>query len=52
VHELELELAVGDMVQIGDYMLTVIDTDGQEVSFRVDTLESQLLASTAGRPGK
>ena len=31
----ELELAVGDAVQIGDYTLTVIDLENGEVTFRI-----------------
>jgi hypothetical protein len=36
----ELELAVGDAVRVGDYLLTVVDIDGQDVGFRVDPGES------------
>lgn len=32
----ELELTVGDTFQVGEYLVTVIDTDGEDVSFRVD----------------
>lgn len=32
----ELELTVGDTFQVGEYVVTVIDTDGEEISFRVD----------------
>ncbi len=31
----ELELAVGDVVQIGDYTVTVIDLENGEVTFRI-----------------
>lgn len=31
-----VELAVGDVLRIGDHTLTVIDIDGSEVSFRLD----------------
>lgn len=31
----ELELAVGDVIQIGDYTVTVIDLESGEVTFRV-----------------
>lgn len=34
--ELTIELSVGDVVQIGNQLLTVIDVDGDEVSFRID----------------
>jgi hypothetical protein len=40
VQEQEIELAVGDVVQIGQYTVTVIDIDGPEVSFRIDSSES------------
>ena len=30
------ELSVGDVLHIGDTVLTVIDIDGPEVSFRMD----------------
>lgn len=32
----ELELGVGDVVRVGDFLLTVVDIDGQDVGFRVD----------------
>jgi len=31
----ELELTVGDVVQIGEYTLTVIDLENGEVTFRI-----------------
>lgn len=31
----ELELAVGDVIQIGDYTVTVIDLENGEVTFRI-----------------
>ena len=34
--EQTIELSVGDIVHIGDRTLTVIDIDGDEVSFRID----------------
>jgi hypothetical protein len=34
--EITLELAVGDVVVIGNRTLTVIDIEGSEVHFRVD----------------
>lgn len=36
VPEITLELAVGDVVIIGNRTLTVIDIEGSEVHFRVD----------------
>jgi hypothetical protein len=31
-----MDLAVGDALQIGDCVMTVIDIDGDEVAFRID----------------
>lgn len=39
--ETELELTVGDTFQVGEYLVTVIDTDGEEISFRVDEVDTQ-----------
>ena len=32
----EFELSVGDILQLGDHSVTIIDIDGQNVSFRID----------------
>lgn len=32
----ELELSVGDVVQIGEYTVTVMDIENGEVTFRVE----------------
>ena len=36
----ELDLAVGDVLQLGDKTVTVIDIDQGEVTFRIDDGES------------
>ena len=36
----ELELTVGDVIQIGDYTVTVIDLDNGEVTFRIQEPDS------------
>jgi hypothetical protein len=41
VQEYELELSIGDVLQVGDCTVTVIDIEGSEVSFRVDSQESE-----------
>jgi len=41
VREEEFELSVGDMLIIGDHIVTVIDVDGAEASFRIDKSETQ-----------
>jgi hypothetical protein len=41
VQELSFELSVGDVLQIGDQLVTVVDIDGPDVTFRIDSLESQ-----------
>lgn len=35
-----MDLAIGDLVVIGNQVLTVIDIDGEEVSFRLDSAPS------------
>jgi hypothetical protein len=56
VHEQEIELSIGEVVQIGDYVVTVVDIDGPEVSVRIDPVESdELVLSGQDRkapPGK
>lgn len=36
MQEYELQLSIGDVVRIGNVTLTVIDIEGDEVSFRID----------------
>jgi hypothetical protein len=36
VHELELELEVGEVLTLGDYTLTLLDIDGNDVCIRID----------------
>lgn len=33
----EFELSVGDVLQIGEHTVTVVDIDGTDVSFRIDS---------------
>lgn len=37
MREYEFELSVGDVIEMGEYTMTVIDIDGEEVSFRLDS---------------
>ena len=41
MQEQEIELSVGDVLELGDHTLMVIDIDGSEVSFRIDANELQ-----------
>jgi hypothetical protein len=41
----ELVLSLGDTVLVGDRELTVIDIDADEVTFRVDNSEDDLILS-------
>ena len=50
--EQTIELSVGDVVYIGDRTLTVIDIDGDEVSFRVDELSAAAQQPAAQPPRK
>lgn len=42
-----MNLAVGDSLQIGDRLMTVIDIEGDEVSFRIDQIELDCLQTAA-----
>lgn len=37
VQQLEFELAVGESIQVGDQLLTVIDVGESEISVRIDS---------------
>lgn len=39
VQEVEIELHLGETIQVGDNFYTVIDIDGGEVNIRVDSFE-------------
>jgi hypothetical protein len=41
----ELVLSLGDTVLVGDRELTVIDIDDDEVTFRVDSTDEELILS-------
>jgi hypothetical protein len=36
VHELELELEVGEVLTLGDYTLTLLDIEGDDVCIRIE----------------
>jgi len=38
MRERDLELAVGDTLRVGDYLLTLLDVEGDEVTLRIDEL--------------
>jgi len=38
MREYEFELAVGDSLLIDDQILTVVDIDGEDISFRLEEL--------------
>ena len=40
VQEYEFELSVGDVLHIGERQFTVLDIEGLEVSFRIDSDDS------------
>ncbi len=42
VREYEFELSVGDVLQVGESRFTIIDIDGLEVSFRVDSDDTRI----------
>ena len=44
----EFDLVVGDVLQVGDATVTVIDIDDGEVTFRVDNIDSLQEDGTSG----
>ena len=44
----EFELAEGDSIRVGNRILTVIDIDGDDVSFRVETIDVLETEGVAG----
>lgn len=48
MQDINLELMIGDAVQIDDVIYTVIDIDNGAVSFRIDFIES--LEETGAAP--
>ncbi|HUQ71183.1 MAG TPA: hypothetical protein VM165_16770 [Planctomycetaceae bacterium] len=46
MQQIELELAAGDVVRIGDHWLTVVEFDGDEVLLRLSDLDSDADGST------
>ncbi|MEX0702718.1 MAG: hypothetical protein WD069_11550 [Planctomycetales bacterium] len=39
--EHELELSIGEVLQIGEYTVTIVDIEGAEVGFRIDSLDDE-----------
>lgn len=43
----EIDLAAGDTLRIGRHLITVLDVDGDQVTFRIENLETgELLIQT------
>jgi hypothetical protein len=43
----EIDLAAGDSLRIGQHVVTVLDVDGDQVTFRIENLETgELLIQT------
>lgn len=47
MQEQEVELCVGDTFQIGDCLVTVVDIDGEDVTFRIQD-DSDTVCLTGG----
>lgn len=44
----ELDLTAGESVQIGQHLITVLDVDGDQVTFRIENMETgDLLIQTS-----
>ncbi len=47
----ELDLSAGDSFRIGQHVITVLDVDGDQVTFRIENLETgELQIQTAPPP--
>ena len=44
-----VELLVGESVRVGEYVVTVIDVDGPEISFRIDSPEDERASGNSVR---
>jgi hypothetical protein len=42
VQEIEIELGIGDAVQVGESLYTVVDIENGEVCFRIDPADRYL----------
>lgn len=36
-HEREIEVGVGDTLQVGDYFVTILDVEGDEIRIRIES---------------
>lgn len=48
MNEHEFELSIGEVLQVGEYTVTVVDIDGAEVGFRIDTRDDCEEVAVAG----
>lgn len=48
MNDSEIELSVGETFYVGGYALTVLDIDGDEIQFRIDSPDDD---DSAVRPG-
>lgn len=49
MQEQEIELSIGDSLQIGEHTMTIVDIEGDKVTFRVDHEEDFHQVSIEGR---
>ncbi len=52
MQHIEIELGIGDVVQIGENIYTVIDIENGEVTFRIDAADSECEGASASRTAK
>ena len=52
MREIEVELGIGDVLLVGDRLMTVVDIDGDEVCLRFDAADDPALALTGPPPAK
>jgi hypothetical protein len=49
----EMDLSAGDSFRVGQHLITVLDVDGDQVTFRIENLETgelQIQTSPPSRP--
>lgn len=41
MNDTEMELCIGDTVQVGDVSVTILDVDGDSIRFRIDSPQEE-----------
>ena len=52
MQEIVIELGVGDVIQVGDELFTIVDIEDGEVSIRIDPVDDFAAIPASAPPGK